>query len=175
MRFIGNVIEKLQRHPKRVVFPEGEEPRILQAARQFHALRLGAPIVLGDQARVKEAAEGLNIPLDGIRVIDPATSEELENFSTAFSRAPPRKRPARHRGARGDAPAEFFRRDDGGDAPGGRPGFRRVAHHRQRAAAAVPDRQGRARTSPRYRAAWSWRSRTRASAKTACCSWPIAA
>ena len=41
MRFIGNVIEKMQRHPKRVVFPEGDEPRILQAARQFHALRLG--------------------------------------------------------------------------------------------------------------------------------------
>src|SRR6266404_9417838 len=27
MRFIGNVIEKLQRHPKRIVFPEGAEPR----------------------------------------------------------------------------------------------------------------------------------------------------
>src|SRR6202142_1626177 len=86
MRFIGNVIEKLQRHPKRVVFPEGEEPRILQAARQFHALRLGAPIVLGDQARVKEAAEGLAIPLDGIRVINPATSEDLDNFANRLFR-----------------------------------------------------------------------------------------
>ena len=65
MRFIGNIIEKLQRHPKRVVFPEGEEPRILQAARQFQALRLGAPIVLGDTEKIKAAAEGLNIPLDG--------------------------------------------------------------------------------------------------------------
>jgi phosphate acetyltransferase len=49
MRFIGSVIEKLQRHPKRVVFPEGEEPRILQAARQFYALRMGVPFLLGDQ------------------------------------------------------------------------------------------------------------------------------
>jgi phosphate acetyltransferase len=81
MRFIGNVIEKLQRHPKRVVFPEGTEPRILQAARQFQALRLGAPIVLGDPAKVREAAEGLNIPLDGIRIINPATSEDLDNFA----------------------------------------------------------------------------------------------
>ena len=71
MRFIGSVIEKLQRHPKRVVFPEGEEPRILQAARQFYALRLGAPIVLGDPEKVKAIAEGLNIPLEGIRVITP--------------------------------------------------------------------------------------------------------
>ena len=84
MRFIGNVIEKLQRHPKRVVFPEGEEPRILQAARQFHALRLGAPIVLGDPARIKAVAEGLNLPLDGIRIINPATSEDLDNFSKRF-------------------------------------------------------------------------------------------
>src|SRR5450432_2215763 len=81
MRFIGNVIEKLQRHPKRVVFPEGEEPRILQAARQFHALRLGAPIVLGDAAKIKEVAESLNIPLEGIRIINPATSEDLDNFA----------------------------------------------------------------------------------------------
>jgi len=84
MRFIGNVIEKLQRHPKRVVFPEGEEPRILQAARQFHALRLGAPIVLGDHAKITEVADGLNIPLEGIRIINPATSEELENFVKRF-------------------------------------------------------------------------------------------
>src|SRR5580658_6809 len=84
MRFIGNVIEKLQRHPKRVVFPEGEEPRILQAARQFNALRLGAPIVLGDAVKIKEVAEGLNIPLDGIRIINPAQSEDSENFAKRF-------------------------------------------------------------------------------------------
>ena len=86
MRFIGNVIEKLQRHPKRVVFPEGTEPRILQAARQFYALRLGVPILLGDQEEVKAAAHKLNVPLDGIRVINPATSEDLDNFANRFYR-----------------------------------------------------------------------------------------
>lgn len=86
MRFIGTIIEKLQRHPKRVVFPEGTEPRVLQAARQFYTLRLGAPIVLGDQAKVRAAAEELKIPMDGIRVINPATSEDLENFSSRLYR-----------------------------------------------------------------------------------------
>src|SRR5512142_2072720 len=84
MRFIGSVIEKLQRHPKRIVFPEGAEPRILQAARQFYALRLGAPILLGDQAEVRAAAQSLNVSLEGIRVINPAESEDLENFSRRF-------------------------------------------------------------------------------------------
>ena len=86
MRFIGNVIEKLQRHPKRVVFPEGAEPRILQAARQFYALRLGVPILLGDPDQVREVAGTLKISLDGIRIINPATSEDLDNFSSRFFR-----------------------------------------------------------------------------------------
>ena len=84
MRFIGNVIEKLQRHPKRVVFPEGTEPRILQAARQFYALRLGAPIVLGNPAKVKKIAVELNTSLEGIRIIDPLDNEDLENFTRRF-------------------------------------------------------------------------------------------
>ncbi|HYG33473.1 MAG TPA: phosphate acyltransferase [Clostridia bacterium] len=84
MRFIGSVIEKLQRHPKRIVFPEGTEPRILQAARQYHSLRLGAPIVLGDRTKVKEIAAALNISLEGIRVINPAESEDLDNFAHRF-------------------------------------------------------------------------------------------
>lgn len=84
MRFIGSVIEKLQRHPKRIVFPEGTEPRVLQAARQYYSLRLGAPIVLGDRTRIKEIAAALNISLQGVRVINPAESEDLENFAHRF-------------------------------------------------------------------------------------------
>jgi phosphate acetyltransferase len=84
MRFIGSVIEKLQRHPKRIVFPEGNEPRVLQAARQFHSLRLGAPILLGDRTRIKQSAEQLNVSLEGVRIINPALSEELEGFVKRF-------------------------------------------------------------------------------------------
>ncbi len=85
MRFIGNIIDKLQRHPKRIVFPEGLEPRVLQAARQFYSLRLGAPILLGDRPKIKALAEELNISLEGIRVINPAESEDLDNFSRRFA------------------------------------------------------------------------------------------
>ena len=85
MRFIGNVIEKLQRHPKRVVFPEGTEPRVLQAARQYYSLRLGAPILLGDRTKVKLAASQLNVSLEGVRVINPAESEDLDAFAQRYA------------------------------------------------------------------------------------------
>ena len=85
MRFIGSIIEKLQRHPKRIVFPEGAEPRVLQAARQFYSLRLGAPILLGDRAKIKELAADLSISLEGIRIINPLESEDLENYAHRFA------------------------------------------------------------------------------------------
>src|SRR6185295_7078643 len=84
MRFIATVIEKLQRHPKRLVFPEGSEPRVLQAARQFASLKLGAPIVLGERGKIKKAAEEMNVSLEGVRIIDPDYSEELENFAQRY-------------------------------------------------------------------------------------------
>lgn len=84
MRFIGGVYEKLQRHPKRIVFPEGTEPRIIQAARQFYSLRLGAPILLGDRTKIKNAAQKLNVSLEGVRIINPAESEELEVFAKRY-------------------------------------------------------------------------------------------
>lgn len=84
VRFIGSVIEKLQRHPKRVVFPEGTEPRVLQAARQFFSLKLGAPILLGDRTRVKSAAEALGVSLEGVRIINPAESEDLHGFAQRY-------------------------------------------------------------------------------------------
>ena len=84
MRFIGSVIEKLQRHPKRIVFAEGAEPRVLQAARQFYSLRLGAPILLGEPTRIHELATALNISLEGIGIINPAQSGDLDNFTRRF-------------------------------------------------------------------------------------------
>jgi len=84
MRFIGSAIEKLQRHPKRIVFPEGTEPRVLQAARQFYSLRLGAPILLGDRTKVKESAARLNVSLEGVRIINPPESDDLDAFVRRF-------------------------------------------------------------------------------------------
>lgn len=85
MRFIGNIIKKLPRHPKRIVFPEGSEPRVLQVAHQYYALRLGAPILLGDRTKIKMLAEELHLSLEGIGIVNPAESEDIENFARRFA------------------------------------------------------------------------------------------
>lgn len=84
MSLINKLSIRLQNHPKRVAFPEGTDPRIIQAARQFATRGLGVPILLGDRSRIKINAARLDIRLDGIRIIEPARSDEMEQFSVKF-------------------------------------------------------------------------------------------
>ena len=85
MSIVPKLIEKLQRHPKRVVFPEGNDPRVLQAARQWVTRRMGAPILLGDRAAIKASAARLDLNLQGMRIIDPPHSEDFETFSAQLA------------------------------------------------------------------------------------------
>ena len=84
MSLIETLAERLTRHPKRVVFPEGSDSRILQAARQFATRKLGVPILLGDRTVIKENAARLDLRLDGLRIIEPARADEFPNFVTKF-------------------------------------------------------------------------------------------
>lgn len=80
MKFIDTVFSKLRRHPKRIVFPEGTEVRVLRAAARFVRLKLGAPIVLGSREEIARAAREENVDLDHVGILDPATSTELPSF-----------------------------------------------------------------------------------------------
>jgi phosphate acetyltransferase len=80
MQFIESVYRRLRRHPKRIVFPEGENVRVLQAGRRFYELGLGVPILLGRRAVIEQTARRENIPCDRFGVINPETSSDLPDF-----------------------------------------------------------------------------------------------
>ena len=82
---IENLSERLKRHPKRVVFPEGDDPRILQAARQFATRKLGVPILLGERSKLKDHAQKLDINLDGLTLLEPSRSDDLDEFKKKFT------------------------------------------------------------------------------------------
>ncbi|MFP4167065.1 MAG: phosphate acyltransferase [Opitutales bacterium] len=84
MPLISKLAERLKRHPKRVVFPEGGDARILQAARKFATRELGVPILLGDRATIKTNAEQLDISLDHMRIVEPRRSDSWEDFIKKF-------------------------------------------------------------------------------------------
>lgn len=84
MSLIHNLVVRLQRHPKRVVFPEGADPRILQTAQEFAAKKLGAPILVGDKSKITATAKQLGVNMEKIRIVEPSSSSDRDNFIRKF-------------------------------------------------------------------------------------------
>jgi len=84
MPLLPALLPKLQRHPKRIVFPEGADQRILQAARQWVTRQLGVPVLLGNRTAIKRLAARLDLNLEGMRLIDPQRSDDLEPFAQSL-------------------------------------------------------------------------------------------
>jgi len=72
---------RAQREPKRVVFPEGEDPKIIRAAQILADDGIATPILLGRKDRVRATAEDLGISLDMIQVEEPGTSANRERYA----------------------------------------------------------------------------------------------
>ena len=85
MKFIDSVFQKLRSHPKRVVFPEGTEPRILAAAAEFVQLGLGVAVLLGKREEIEAAAQKAKVSLTKILIIDPEHAEDLPLFVKRLS------------------------------------------------------------------------------------------
>jgi phosphate acetyltransferase len=86
MGFIETVFEKLRRHPKRIVFPDGETELVIRAAEKFYQRDLGIPILLGRRHIIEHIASTHGIDLDHVAIINPATSSELPAFCNRLER-----------------------------------------------------------------------------------------
>ncbi|HEY4216192.1 MAG TPA: NADP-dependent malic enzyme [Gemmatimonadaceae bacterium] len=85
------VINRAVANPKRVVFPEGEEPKIIRAARICVEEGIAEPILLGNRETIEAKARAANIPLTDIIIEDPATSTRREEYAQHMFRLRQRK------------------------------------------------------------------------------------
>lgn len=84
--FTAALLENLRRHPKRVVFPEADDPRVLEAAAELVRHEAILPILLGNRAALKSRAAALGLPMEFVNFIDPAKSSDLELFNQRYIR-----------------------------------------------------------------------------------------
>jgi malate dehydrogenase (oxaloacetate-decarboxylating)(NADP+) len=75
------IINRAVRDPKRIVFPEGEEPKIIRAARMIVDEGIGSPILLGQRAAIERLAAENHISLRDIAIDDPGTSEKRDKYA----------------------------------------------------------------------------------------------
>jgi malate dehydrogenase (oxaloacetate-decarboxylating)(NADP+) len=75
MRVLGN---KARRDPKRIIFAEADNQKILKAAQIAYDEGIAYPILLGDEKKIKAIAKENNIDIDGMPIIDPRNDENEE-------------------------------------------------------------------------------------------------
>jgi len=75
-----NLLDNLRRHPKRVVFTEGEDLRVIEVASLLVAEEVVAPILLGNRERIRAMACKAGISLKLVHIIDPPQSSDFRLF-----------------------------------------------------------------------------------------------
>jgi len=80
------VINKAKSDPKRIVYPEGENEKVLRAAQILIDEKIAEPILLGNKEKICDYEKALGLELDGVRIIDPCSSDQFERYCGAFHR-----------------------------------------------------------------------------------------
>ena len=86
MRIVGN---KARRNPKRIVFAEADNLKILKAAQIIYDEGVGYPILLGDETKIKLIAAEGSVDIEGLPIMDPrseATLEKRNQYGELFFR-----------------------------------------------------------------------------------------
>ncbi|MDP2732137.1 MAG: NADP-dependent malic enzyme [Hoeflea sp.] len=80
---LQRLYERVRRHPKRVVFAEGEEEQVMRAAVSYVNQRLGTACLLGREDQMRETARLAGIDLDrpGIELVNARVSRRLEAYT----------------------------------------------------------------------------------------------
>jgi malate dehydrogenase (oxaloacetate-decarboxylating)(NADP+) len=78
------MINKARRQPKRIVFTEGEESKILRACQILLDEKIAVPILLGNQARIRATIEELHLHLNGVQIVEPKRFARLEEYTEEF-------------------------------------------------------------------------------------------
>ena len=75
-----NLVEILRAHPRKLVFTEGHDPRILEAAARLKKGGFLTPILVGDPAIVNAAAAKGGFDIAGLEILDPKTYAGMDTM-----------------------------------------------------------------------------------------------
>ena len=78
------MIEVLKANPRKIVFTEGTDPRILEASARLLSGTFLTPVLVGNEAEIQAAAEAIGFNIRGAIIIDPATFEDMDKMVDAM-------------------------------------------------------------------------------------------
>lgn len=84
MSVVAQIREKAKAKGRRVVLPEGTEPRTIQAARKLVTEGITKVTILGDEKKIEVLAKEHGLELSKIEMINPSNSPDLKAFVSEF-------------------------------------------------------------------------------------------
>ena len=90
MDIIEQLMERAKSRPRSVVLPEGEDTRIVQAARRLRDEDIARPILVGERAALEAAAASAGVALDSIESVSPRTSDALDAYASLYVEGRPK-------------------------------------------------------------------------------------
>jgi len=85
------MIHKAQKRPVKVVYPEGEEEKIIRAAHVVFNDNMAYPILLGNEKIIKSEIDKLGFDQKEFQIFDPESNDKLTQFAEAFYKKRSRK------------------------------------------------------------------------------------
>ncbi|MGR3319129.1 MAG: NADP-dependent malic enzyme [Candidatus Anammoxibacter sp.] len=85
------MINKAKKTPKRIVYPEGENEKILRAANIVVEENIAKPILLGNRDKIIQKIEDLHLALKDVEIINPNRSPMLNDYAAEFYKMRSRK------------------------------------------------------------------------------------
>ena len=81
MSLMQGINAKVRRNPKRVIFAEGEDENMLKAAIEFGKNKLGTPILIGAEKRIKEQLKKIGLDENHkIEIVNSTNKEKREKY-----------------------------------------------------------------------------------------------
>jgi len=86
MILIENIMNSAKATPARIVYPEGKDERIIEAASNAYTLGIAKPILIGDEDEIKQIASEKGLSLTGIIIQSNKEETFIERYAVSYSR-----------------------------------------------------------------------------------------
>lgn len=82
MSFLGQIRKKAMQANRRIVLPEANDARVIEATAEIIKQGIAQPILVGNAEAIATSARAYEVSLSGARIVDPYNFERLEDYVT---------------------------------------------------------------------------------------------
>jgi malate dehydrogenase (oxaloacetate-decarboxylating)(NADP+) len=78
------IVQRAQSAPKRIVFPDGDNIKVLRACQIVLDEKIAHPILLGQERKIRQRAKDLDLDLDGVEILNPTDSPKHSSYAHEY-------------------------------------------------------------------------------------------